>query len=172
MFTYMVVSGFSPVRVCKCCIFVCVRACMFCVCVRARARSRFHVRVYVSYVYMYINILQFYGVAGKEDRNQTVLINWNIFDIIMCISYICILLYARHIIFQLSNNRFCCCSMYNIQLSLRHTLFQSVSSFLFLSLFFSPKTQLLSYAHARTHAHKDTHLFLSFSRTLIPHSFL
>lgn len=48
----------------------CVRVC-FC----ARARARFHVRVHVSYVYMYINILQFYGVAGKEDRNQTVLIN-------------------------------------------------------------------------------------------------
>lgn len=47
----------------------CVRVCSVC------ARARFHVRVYVSYVYMYINILQFYGVAGKEDRNQTVLIN-------------------------------------------------------------------------------------------------
>lgn len=48
----------------------CVHVC-FCV----RASAHYHVRVYVSYVYMYINILQFYGVAGKEDRNQTVLIN-------------------------------------------------------------------------------------------------
>lgn len=148
-------------------LYICVRACVY---VSVCARARLHVRVYVSYVYMYINILQFYGVAGKEDRNQTVLINRNIFDIIICISYICILLYARHIIFQLSNNRFCCCGMYNIQLSLRHTLFQSVSSFLFLSLLFSPK---LTISRTRTHARtQDTHLFLSFSRTLIPHSFL
>lgn len=53
-------------------LYICVRACVYVLCVRARISM---CRVYVSYVYMYINILQFYGVAGKEDRNQTVLIN-------------------------------------------------------------------------------------------------
>lgn len=108
------------------------------------------------HVYKYITV---YGVAGKEDEKSNV--NEPNISRLLYVYHTYVYIYARRMyLLSVIENRFCCCIRYNIQLSLRHALFNRF--FLPFPPLSSP-TARLSYAHART---QNTHSFLTLSRSL------
>lgn len=74
-------------------------------------------------------------------------------DYYMCISYICIYIRSTYLL-SIIENRFCCCIRYNIQLSLRHALFNR--SFLLFAFFSFPNSLSLSLPFSLSHSFSYT----------------
>lgn len=171
IYIYMLVSG------CK----------SSCTCVYVFLRVHGFFLFVCIHVYEYITVLFFffYGVAGKEDRKIKQLNEKWTFSRLLYVYIIHMYIYTLDV--SSFNNRiivFCCCIRYNIQLSLRHALFNR-SFLLFVSSLSFPNSlsSFLSLSHSFFYTDTQSHTYIiripfspslvsPLSRTLAPHSFL